>query len=310
MTRRVGAVDLGTNSTRLLVGEVEDGRLTEAERLLVITRLGDRVDADRRLGAEAVARVHGVLEGFAARARDLGAAPVLATATSAVRDAENGRQFLADVERRHGFSTRLLSGREEAELTYRGVTSRHRAGEDTLVCDIGGGSTELILGGPAGVAEAASLDVGCVRMSERWLDGDPPSSSDLAALREAVAQTLPRVITGPARRVIGVAGTVTTLATIDLGLDREIPERIDGHRVSAEAIEQMLALLARLTLEERRRVRGLMPERAPTIVAGAAILAEVMSATGTGEVVVSERDILHGAALAAAELPVSTTRRR
>jgi len=297
---RVGAVDMGTNSTRLLVADVDGARLAEVERLLRITRLGDRVDADGRLSDAGMERVHTVLEGYAARARELGAERVLATATSAVRDADNGSEFLADVRQQHGFETRLLSGREEAELTYRGVTSRLAAGPGTLVCDIGGGSTELVLGGPAGVLDATSLDVGCVRMSERCLRSDPPTVAELAELREAVAALLPRSITSRTSTLVGVAGTVTTLATIDLGLDREIPEEIDGHALDAATVEALLGQLAAVPLAERREVRGLMPERAPTIVAGAAIAAEVLRATGAGRMLVSERDILHGAALAAA----------
>jgi len=298
---RVGAVDMGTNSTRLLVADVDGADLAEVERLLRITRLGDRVDADGRLSDAGMERVHAVLEGYAARARELGAERVLATATSAVRDADNGSEFLADVRQQHGFETRLLSGREEAELTYRGVTSRLAAGPGTLVCDIGGGSTELVLGGPAGVLDATSLDVGCVRMSERCLRSDPPTVAELAELREAVAALLPREITSRTSTLVGVAGTVTTLATIDLGLDREIPEEIDGHALDAATVEALLGQLAAVPLAERREVRGLMPERAPTIVAGAAIAAEVLRATGAGRMLVSERDILHGAALAAAD---------
>jgi exopolyphosphatase/guanosine-5'-triphosphate,3'-diphosphate pyrophosphatase len=307
---RVGAVDMGTNSTRLLVADVDGADLAEVERLLRITRLGDRVDADGRLSDAGMERVHTVLEGYAARARELGAERVLATATSAVRDADNGSEFLADVRQQHGFETRLLSGREEAELTYRGVTSRLAAGPGTLVCDIGGGSTELVLGGPAGVLDATSLDVGCVRMSERCLRSDPPTAAELAELREAVAALLPREITSRTSTLVGVAGTVTTLATIDLGLDREIPEEIDGHALAAATVEALLGQLAAVPLAERRDVRGLMPERAPTIVAGAAIAAEVLRATGAGRMLVSERDILHGAALAAADTggPAQVTR--
>jgi exopolyphosphatase/guanosine-5'-triphosphate,3'-diphosphate pyrophosphatase len=298
---RVGAVDLGTNSTRLLVADVRGGELEEAERLLEITRLGDRVDADGRLADAAMERVHAVLDRYAARARGLGAERVLATATSAVRDAANGREFLAEVSRRHGFETRLLSGREEAELTYRGVTSRFSAMPGTLVCDIGGGSTELVVGGPDGVVDAASLDIGCVRMSERCLHDDPPSAAQLAALRTAVAEVLPERLTSAAQTLVGVAGTVTTLATIDLDLECEVPDLVDGHPLARSTVETLLARLAALPLAERRSVRGLMPERAPTIVAGAAIAAEVMRATGAHEIIVSERDILHGAALAAAD---------
>lgn len=301
MTRRVGAVDIGTNSTRLLVADVSDeGGIAEVERLLEITRLGDRVDADGRLSDAAIARVAAVLERYAARAQELEAEAVLAVATSAVRDAVNGRAFLDETVARHGFEPRLLTGEEEAAMTYRGVCSREAVADSVLICDIGGGSTELILGGREGVTDRASLDIGCVRMSERHLHDDPPSPAQLAALRSEVDATLPRRLTAAARGLVGVAGTVTTLATIDMGLEVELPEVIDGHRVPAEAVERLLTELAALPLEQRRVVRGLMPERAPTIVAGAVILSAVIRATGADAVRVSERDILHGAALAAA----------
>ncbi|HEY3765314.1 MAG TPA: hypothetical protein VGL44_09155 [Gaiellales bacterium] len=303
MTRRVGAVDIGTNSTRLLVADVSDaGRLTEVDRLLEITRLGDRVDADRRLGDEAMARVHATLDRYAARAAQAEAGPVLAIATSAVRDSSNGAEFLAGIEERHGFVTRLLTGTEEAELTYRGVCSRQVVADGTLICDIGGGSTELILGGPDGVRDRESLDIGCVRLSERHLHGDPPTAAELAALRAEATAALPARLTRAARELVGVAGTVTTFAAIDMGLEVEIPEVIDGHRLEATAVDRLLAELAALPLERRRLVRGLMPERAPTIVAGGLILSAILAATGADAVVVAERDILHGAALAAADL--------
>jgi exopolyphosphatase/guanosine-5'-triphosphate,3'-diphosphate pyrophosphatase len=301
MTRRVGAVDIGTNSTRLLVADVSDeGGIAEAERLLEITRLGDRVDADGRLSEPAIARVDAVLGRYAARARELEAERVLAVATSAVRDAENGRRFLDEIVARHGFEPRLLTGEEEAEMTYRGVCSREAVAESVLICDIGGGSTELILGGRDGVTDRASLDIGCVRMSERHLHDDPPAQEQLDALRAEVDAALPGRLTGAAHGLVGVAGTVTTLATIDMGLEAELPEIIDGHRLPAETVERLLADLAALPLERRRVVRGLMPQRAPTIVAGAVILSAIVRRTGADAVVVSERDILHGAVLAAA----------
>jgi len=303
MTRRVGAVDIGTNSTRLLVADVSDeGGIAEAERLLEITRLGDRVDADHRLSDAAIARVDAVLARYAARAGELEAETVLAVATSAVRDAENGRAFLNETVARHGFETRLLTGDEEAEMTYRGVCSRQAVAESVLICDIGGGSTELVLGGRDGVTDRASLDIGCVRMSERHLHDDPPTRAQLDALRAEADAALPRHLTDAARGLVGVAGTVTTLATIDMGLEVELPEVIDGHRLPAETAERLLDELAALPLERRKLVRGLMPQRAPTIVAGAVILSAVIRATKADAVVVSERDILHGAALAAARL--------
>jgi exopolyphosphatase/guanosine-5'-triphosphate,3'-diphosphate pyrophosphatase len=296
---RVAAVDLGSNSTRLLVADVGDGRIEELERLLRITRLGDGVDRSGTLSDEATGRVERVVGAYVERARELGATRILAVATSAVRDAANGRTFLDALADRQGIDGRILTGDEEAAMTFRGVTSRSAPVPGTLICDIGGGSTELVLGGPEGVAEQTSLNIGCVRMSERHLASDPPTPDEVARLRSATRGALP-LLMRDARVLIGVAGTVTTLATIDRGLEEEIPEEIDGHRLTADAVERLLGELAALPLVARREVRGLMPERAPTIVAGAAILAEVLGAACLPGLTVSERDILHGAALAAA----------
>jgi len=294
---RVASIDIGTNSTRLLVADVADGALSELDRRLAITRLGDRVDSTGHLHDASMERVHERVAEYAAAARALGAGRILATATSAVRDAANAGEFLHEIERRHGIETRLLSGDEEARTTFAGVTSAHPVSGEVLVCDIGGGSTELLQGGPDGVHRAVSLDMGCVRMSERFLASDPPRSDELDRLRGQVRSMLPG---WPAGELIGVAGTVTTLATIDLGLDDEVPELIDGHRLARMVAERQLTRLAGMTLAQRRQVRGLMPARAPTIVAGTAILCEVMGAAGADELTVSERDILHGAALLAA----------
>jgi exopolyphosphatase/guanosine-5'-triphosphate,3'-diphosphate pyrophosphatase len=281
------------------VADVQDGNIAELERLLRITRLGDGVDRSGRLASDAIGRVSQVVDSYVERARDLAATRILAVATSAVRDAGNGRDFLAALADRHGIAWRILTGDEEAAMTFRGVTSRSAPSAETLICDIGGGSTELVLGGPDGVAAQISLNIGCVRMSERHLASDPPTAEEVASLRAATREALP-ALTREARVLIGVAGTVTTLATIDRGLEQEIPDEIDGHRLTTEAVERLLGELAALPLAARRKVRGLMPERAPTIVAGAAILAEVLRATSLPHLTVSERDILHGAVLAAA----------
>ncbi|MDX6551347.1 MAG: exopolyphosphatase / guanosine-5-triphosphate,3-diphosphate pyrophosphatase [Gaiellales bacterium] len=300
MTRRVAAIDLGTNSTRLLVADVDGGRLQEVERLLTITRLGDGVDASGRLSDAAIDRVVECVKGYAARAKQLGAEVPLATATSAVRDAENGDAFLRALADHCGVRARKIDGRQEARLTLRGVASGRTIEGRVVVCDIGGGSTELIAGDGAEITLAISLDMGCVRMSERHLVSDPPATVEISALRAQVASMLPTDV--PAGDLIGVAGTVTTLATIDLGLDREQPELIDGHRLGRDDVERELSRLAALPLAQRREVRGLMPERAATIVAGTAILAELMSHLGASQLEVSERDVLHGAALEAAEI--------
>jgi exopolyphosphatase / guanosine-5'-triphosphate,3'-diphosphate pyrophosphatase len=301
VTRRVAAIDLGTNSTRLLIADVEDGRLIEVERLLTITRLGDGVDASGGLAPASMERVMACVQRYAGVARSSGSEIPLATATSAVRDARDGDAFLQMLEQRCGVRARKIDGRQEARLTLRGVASGRSIDQSVVVCDIGGGSTELIAGTGDHVTLAISLDMGCVRMSERHLVADPPTAVELTALRAQVAELLPHDV--PDGNLIGVAGTVTTLATIDLGIEQELPELIDGHRLERDTVERELARLAGMPLARRRTVRGLMPERAPTIVAGAAILAELMQGLGRGWLDVSERDILHGAALEAADAP-------
>jgi len=285
---RVGAVDLGTNSTRLLVAEVEDGVVHELARGLRITRLGESVDTRRKLLPVAIARVRNVLSDYRRELGRLGAERTLAVATSAVRDADNGEAFLGEVEWSYGFATRLLSGDEEAELTYRGVASGRSLDPGTMIVDIGGGSTELIL-----PDKHTSLDVGCVRLTERL-------GEDADAAGAFVGGLLPPWRVDAA---IGVAGTVTSLASLDLGLVDYDPERVHGHVLTAAAVDEQLRRLASLPLEERRRLPGLEPERAPVIVAGAAILREVLLRYGLGSIEASEHDLLHGVALAAAELP-------
>jgi exopolyphosphatase / guanosine-5'-triphosphate,3'-diphosphate pyrophosphatase len=295
---RVGVVDLGTNSTRLLVADVEDSSVSELDRHLEITRLGEGVDERGQLLPQAIARVRNVLVDYRRTIEELGAERTLAFATSAVRDAENGEAFLGEVEWSYGFATRLLSGHEEALLTFRGVAAAHELTDAALVVDVGGGSTELILGGPDGVSFHESFDLGCVRLSERF-PGDPRGAA--AFVRAALEQGVPEGL--EARTAIGVAGTVTQLATLDLGLEREEPDRVHGHRLSAETIAGQVEQLAAMPVEEIRRLRGMHPERAPVIVAGAVVVHEVLSHFGLAELEVSERDIMHGAALAAAAMP-------
>jgi exopolyphosphatase / guanosine-5'-triphosphate,3'-diphosphate pyrophosphatase len=273
---RVAAVDLGTNSTRLLVADVRDEQVDELLRDAVVTRLGEGVDADRRLRPEAAARVHAVLARYRGEADRLGATQSLAVATSAVRDAANGPAFLAAVEREHGFATRLLSGGEEAELTLlgAGVTD-----EGTLLIDIGGGSTELVAG-----SFRASLDIGSVRLTERFLHGDPPEPAELRSAAELVRSLLPDLRPSAA---VGVAGTVAQLRLL-LG------------RLTPDAVERELARLAALSLAERRQVPGLEPERAYAIVAGALIVAECLRRYALAELRYSVRDLLDGAAIVAA----------
>jgi len=297
---RVAAVDLGTNSTRLLVADVDGDSLDEVIRLLTITRLGEGVDERRRLLPVPIARVRNCLAEYRREIEELGASRTLAIATSAVRDAENGEAFLGEIEWSYGFTTRLLAGAEEAAMMVRGVTAARPPVEDMLLVDIGGGSTELVLCSDGGARASTSLDVGCVRVTERFLASDPPTEPELAAAAAYVRSLLPAY---EARVAIGVAGTVTTLATLDLGLEEYDPELTHGHRIARASVERELERLAGMTLDERLQVPGIEPGRAPVIVAGLVVLLEIMEAYDLAEIEVSERDILHGAAFAAAELP-------
>jgi exopolyphosphatase / guanosine-5'-triphosphate,3'-diphosphate pyrophosphatase len=290
---RVGVVDLGTNSTRLLVADVHDGRVDEVARRTEITRLGEGVDERRKLLPLPIARVRNVLAEYRRELEELGAERVLAIGTSAIRDAENGEAFLGEIEWSYGFATRLLNGGDEAEFTRRGVANGRALGDETLVLDVGGGSTELIT-----AHERTSLDVGSVRLTERHFHADPPTDEELDAAALAVRDELPALDPGEA---IGVAGTITTLAALELG--GYDPERVHGHELSREAVEKQLGRLASLPLARRRELPGLEPERAPVIVAGAVIVREVLDRYGLAGLEVSERDILHGAALEAAALP-------
>ncbi len=270
---RVAAIDLGTNTTRLLVADVADGRVEEVHRESRITRLGEGVDLRRRLLPLPIARVRNVLSDYRRTLESLGAERTLAVATSAVRDAENGEAFLGEVEWSYGFATQLVSGDEEAELTRRGV----EPSATTLVIDIGGGSTELILGG-----FHASLPMGSVRFTERY-------GEDVEQCRSATRALLPALSPADA---IGVAGTVTTIAAL-----------AHTHDLSRAGAREQLDRLASMTVDERRLLPEMDPERAPVIVAGAAILVETLDVFGLDSIAVSDRDLLDGIALAAAELP-------
>jgi exopolyphosphatase/guanosine-5'-triphosphate,3'-diphosphate pyrophosphatase len=304
---RVAAIDLGTNSTRLLVADIEDGRIGDVRRETRITGLGEGVDERRRLLPVPIARVRNVLTDFRRSAEELGAERTLAVATSAMRDAENGEAFLGEIEWSYGFATRLLSGHDEALMMFRGVTSERRLGGGTIIVDVGGGSTEVVAGGPDGVHWHDSLDIGSVRLTERFLKSDPPTREEIDACAEAVrallAERIPDEVRNDTRTAIGVAGTITSLAALAIGLDEYDRERVHGYELSAGALQEQLDRLAAVPLEERRQMRPLDPDRAPVIVGGAVIAREVLAFFGLQTLEISERDILDGAALAAAELP-------
>ena len=301
---RVAVVDMGTNSTRLLVADVVDGRVSEVERRSTVTRLGRGVDTSRQLAAEAIEDVCRTVGEYIEVYESLGAERVTAIATSAVRDAANSGAFLAELRERFALDARILEGAEEARLVYLGAFTGRAAADTTLVVDIGGGSTELVVGSGGEVDFYASLQAGTVRHTERYLRTDPPDPGQLDELASDVRSLIDAELTGEAIAAaaegIAVAGTPTSLAAIDQELDPYDPDRVHGYRLPFESIQRMCSLLSSMTLEERLKVTGLHPGRAPTIVAGVVILIQVMRAFGLHEIEVSEHDILYGAALEAA----------
>jgi exopolyphosphatase/guanosine-5'-triphosphate,3'-diphosphate pyrophosphatase len=305
---RVAVVDIGTNSTRLLIGDVEGTGVTEVERRTTVTNMGRGVDHSGMICTEAVDDVCTVIGDYKSRYEEMGADRVMAIATSAVRDAVNGEAFIAELRERFALDARLLTGEEEANLTYLGATAHRPDEETTLVFDIGGGSTELIVGRGTRVGFHTSLQAGTIRQSERHLTSDPPDPhelEDLAAdIRHLIDDAVAAQPQARASRAIAVAGTPTSLAAIDQGLEPYDPGRVHGYHLGMPRIQRMLSRLSSLPLAERLRVPGLHPGRAPTIVAGTVIMVQVMRAFQVNEVEVSERDILHGSALSAAMAPV------
>jgi exopolyphosphatase/guanosine-5'-triphosphate,3'-diphosphate pyrophosphatase len=306
---RVAVVDIGTNSTRLLVADVRDGTLEELDRRSVVTRLGQGVDATGVLAGEAMDRVFAALDEFADVIEALGCDAREAVMTSAVRDARNGSQFADTVRERYGLSGRTLAGDEEARLSYLGATAARDPDDDSpvLVIDIGGGSTELVVGSGGEVSFHVSTQNGVVRHTERHLHSDPPKPEEMRALSAQVRATIEAEVPGEVRAgvtdAIAVAGTATSCAAIAQQLEPYDQSRVEGYVLDRQALTAMRDRLAAMPVAERRKVPGLHPDRAPTIVAGVLILLETLDAFSLDRVTVSERDILWGVALDAARKP-------
>jgi exopolyphosphatase/guanosine-5'-triphosphate,3'-diphosphate pyrophosphatase len=298
---------MGTNSTRLLVADVEDGEVKELERRSTVTRLGRGVDTSRQLATEAIEDVVSAVGEYIKLYEPLEPDVVLALATSAVRDAENSGAFIAELRERFALNARILTGEEEARLTYVGAVAGRAPSDETLVIDIGGGSTEIVVGSGREMAFHTSLQLGTVRHTERHIRNDPPTAPELEALAEDIRKQLFAELAAAdffeIHTGIAVAGTPTSLAAIDQELDPYDPERVHGYVLSLDAIQHMYSMLSGKSLEERLKVPGLHPGRAPTIVAGVVILIQAMRAFGLQEIEVSEHDILYGAALEAAGSP-------
>jgi exopolyphosphatase/guanosine-5'-triphosphate,3'-diphosphate pyrophosphatase len=306
---RVAVVDIGTNSTRLLIADVDQhtGSVLELARRSEVTRLGAGVDADGVLSQAACERVYARLDEYAAAIAAHECERNIAVLTSAVRDAANGREFTDHIRSRYALDAQILSGGDEAELTFLGAMSgRPAAREPTVVIDIGGGSTEFVVGVGRSAAFHTSLPVGVVRMSERHIHTDPPTPAELQELSHDVHQTLdaglPADEREPVLHGIAVAGTATSAAAIDQQLDPYDPARVHGYELLLATVERLLARLALIDEAQRREVVGLNPDRAPTIVAGMIVLRDAINAFALKRVEVSEHDILHGGALRVAGL--------
>jgi exopolyphosphatase/guanosine-5'-triphosphate,3'-diphosphate pyrophosphatase len=295
--RRVAVVDVGSNSTRLFLCDEMGSGGPEGERTTTITGLRRGAAGDGTVTAEALERLRACLTGYGERIREFGPDEVVAIGTSAVRDAPNRWAIEEVVAGALDAELRVLAGAEEAELSYVGARLAVAGDEPVLVMDIGGGSTELVRGDAQGPTSAVSLDVGAVRHTEAYLRDDPPTPDQIRALREDVAGiAVPSIaaLGGPAP-VIGVAGTMTSLAAIAYG--RYDPDVVHGSILAIDEVEEIADRLAAMPLAERRNVPGLHPERATSIVAGALIACAVLRAASADHVAVSERDLLDGAVL-------------
>jgi exopolyphosphatase / guanosine-5'-triphosphate,3'-diphosphate pyrophosphatase len=315
MTKRVAAIDCGTNSLRLLIADVDVAghQLTDVERRMEIVRLGQGVDATGMLAPEALERTLLALAGYARDIRDASVSAVRMVATSATRDATNAADFSSGVERALGIAPEVITGREEARLSFAGATAELAGPGDGaglhpdppyLVVDIGGGSTEFVLGGneaAEGADPAAiSVDIGSVRLTERYLHADPPTHGQIAAATAAIDSALEDVATAiavkDARTLVGLAGSVTTVTAIALGLPTYDPSRTHHARISAEMVTAVTEQLLGQTHEQRAAIGSLHPGRVDVIGAGALVLDRVMQRFGFTEMVTSEHDILDGIA--------------
>ena len=320
---RVAAIDCGTNSLRLLVADVDPaaGTLTDVDRRMEIVRLGQGVDATGRLAPAALDRTLRALRSYAEIVAAAGASAVRMVATSATRDAANAAAFVAGVREVLGVDPEVLSGDEEARLSFTGATTELAAaarpgvsGEGEggglaaagpaappyLVADIGGGSTEFVLGDPPVVSGAVSVDIGCVRMTERHLRGDPPTPAEVAAARADVGAALDvvaaKIAVGDARTLVGLAGSVTTVAALALGLEAYDAGLIHHARIGVGAVQEQTARLLAMPQAERARLGVMHPGRVDVIGGGALVLEAIMTRFGFTEVLASEHDILDGIA--------------
>jgi exopolyphosphatase/guanosine-5'-triphosphate,3'-diphosphate pyrophosphatase len=303
---RIAVLDIGTNTTRLYVATVEDANVVhESKRMSRVTRLGAGVDASATLAPDALEREYAVLDEYRKALDEIEIDRAVAVMTSAVRDADNGAEFAHEVQARFGFEAHIISGEQEARLTYLGATdaiadsAQHRS---TLVFDIGGGSTEIVIGHGRSVDFHVSTQAGVVRQAERHITSDPPTAAELAALTDDLHEILEQAVPAKWRtgigRALGVAGTPTSLAAIAQHLDPYDPSRVHGYELTAIERDAIFGRLLAMPLQRRRQVVGLHPDRAIAILPGIVILTAIMDLFELDRIEVSENDILRGAAIA------------
>lgn len=302
--KRVAVIDTGTNTTRLMIADVTADDVVVVDREAVITRLGERVSTGGTLLESARSRVEECVSRYMETIESSGAGEKIILATSSIRDAADGPGFIASLAQRHSLRHAVLSGEQESCLSFRGASMAARGGEIVKLIDIGGGSTEMAWGRGGVVERSSSLQVGCVRVTERFIAHDPPLEEELDAAGEFLADELARAaaaLEAPAEaRLIAVAGTMTTLAAIDLGLQHYDSAVIDGHVLELGALESHLSRLAAADNDGRLSIGAMEQGRADVIVAGTMIAIAALRALGAVEATVSERDILDGAARAIA----------
>ncbi|MGW4748268.1 Ppx/GppA phosphatase family protein [Streptomyces sp. NPDC004290] len=302
---RVAGIDCGTNSIRLLVADLhpETGELVELDRRMTIVRLGQGVDQTGRLAPEALERTFAACRAYAGVIEELGAERLRFVATSASRDAENRQDFVDGVVEILGVEPEVITGDQEAAFSFTGATGELHGDDRRLVVDIGGGSTEFVVGNRH-VEAARSVDIGCVRLTERHVRHDPPTAEEVAAIRADVRAALDlaaaTVPIDAADTLVGLAGSVTTVAAIALGLPEYDSEKVHHSRISAAQVAEVTERLLASTHDERAAIPVIHPGRVDVIIAGALVLREIVERVGAREVVVSEHDILDGIALSVA----------
>ncbi|WP_433300891.1 exopolyphosphatase [Actinoplanes sp. CA-030573] len=300
---RVAAIDCGTNSIRLLIADVASGRLTDISRRMEIVRLGEGVDRTGRLSDAALSRTRKALISYASEIADLGISHVRMCATSASRDASNAAEFRAMVRGVLGVDPEVITGDEEARLSFAGAVAGLDAEPPYLIFDIGGGSTEFVTGSRA-VERAISMDIGCVRMTERHLHSDPPTEAEIAAassdISDAVDAALAAVSAPAGVTLVGLAGTVTTVTALALGLPSYQADRIHHARITRDQVAAVAGKLLGMTVAERLALPVMHPGRADVIGGGALILQIIMDRAGASSVIASEHDILDGIAFSIA----------